>query len=152
MLIKTHLGLCQVGEKELGPGAWAMGRREGGGGLFISHFWHGLPKFFQPRKCSHPCLRQHLITVVLVEDSFSLLQTCINPTPAAQCGGQRSPFEDCRPPWGIESRLCSALVWFRSLSLFSHRLCPHLAVCLLDRIPHAQDGEGSGSTGSLLFS
>lgn len=26
LLIKTHLGLCQMGERDLGPGAWAKRR------------------------------------------------------------------------------------------------------------------------------
>lgn len=28
LLIKTHLGLCQMGERDSGPGAWAKRRRE----------------------------------------------------------------------------------------------------------------------------
>lgn len=28
LLIKTHLGLCQMGERDSGPGAWAKRREE----------------------------------------------------------------------------------------------------------------------------
>lgn len=78
------------GRERLGARSLGEEKEGGGSGLFISHFWHRLPKFFQLRKCSHSFLRQHLIAVVLAEDSSSLLQTHVKSISAVQ--GTRKVF------------------------------------------------------------